>query len=326
MVDKKSNIHETAEQITEAVDNGGGCVEAWEAMSDLREKEQSNRRNFLKGIGAAGAGAFGLAGMGTTLATAEPSNTEVTQVLRSDDVQTILSELGQPDIDPGTVNKLVPENKVDDEQIDSLEVFEIPTDFGTIRYSVNESEAGAQFKFKQTGSRPQEYRKIPRNIRSGLAATNNELIFIREATTNERQHLDNLIDVDITDDNTEVVKTSDINGFRVVTQAKGEKESPTIYDVIFEDRDIADKRGELSSNDANYSSDDVSIQQQMVAQGCLSWCVGCVGVLTTGCPACAWFCYGVTTVPGAILCIGCWTGTCGIVLPVTCGKCLDCGT
>ena len=46
--------------LNDAVENGSGCTEAWEALSEFRAQNQSSmpihRRSILKGIGA-GAGA-----------------------------------------------------------------------------------------------------------------------------------------------------------------------------------------------------------------------------------------------------------------------------
>lgn len=77
------------EQVNDAVEDGGGCTEAWEALSDLRESTNSNRRNFLKNVTIAGVGGLGLmsgvAAGETTGDTNDWGNFEIVGTLSGDD-------------------------------------------------------------------------------------------------------------------------------------------------------------------------------------------------------------------------------------------------
>jgi halocin C8-like bacteriocin domain-containing protein len=78
MSHQNDNVDEAAERINDAVEDGGGCTEAWSAMSELREgsTSSSNRRGFLRyALAAASAGVAGVSVSGT--AAAEPSTSEV---------------------------------------------------------------------------------------------------------------------------------------------------------------------------------------------------------------------------------------------------------
>ena len=85
--------------INDAVKDGGGCTEAWEAMTEVRNQlDDNSRRKFLKRT-AATAG-IALTGVSTVSAKGREEHQEldvdIEYVLKSDQVQLILDELGHP--------------------------------------------------------------------------------------------------------------------------------------------------------------------------------------------------------------------------------------
>lgn len=63
MDQRRGNNDRVAEQINEAVEDGGGCTETWEALSRIREKPKTNRRDILRAVGATGATIAGFTGI-----------------------------------------------------------------------------------------------------------------------------------------------------------------------------------------------------------------------------------------------------------------------
>ena len=47
----KKNADPASDRINEAVDDGSGCVETWEALSEVRESPNPDRRRFLRTVG-----------------------------------------------------------------------------------------------------------------------------------------------------------------------------------------------------------------------------------------------------------------------------------
>ena len=47
----EKNANPASDRIKEAVDDGAGCVETWEALSELRESHNPDRRRFLRTVG-----------------------------------------------------------------------------------------------------------------------------------------------------------------------------------------------------------------------------------------------------------------------------------
>lgn len=66
MAAEDNEFDRTTEQVNEAVNDGGGCVEAWEAMSSLRDENDAptpDRRMAIKLFGAGAASMAGLSGL-----------------------------------------------------------------------------------------------------------------------------------------------------------------------------------------------------------------------------------------------------------------------
>lgn len=150
MVSPDDGADKAVEQVNEAVEDGGGCTEAWEALSNLRKQDNSDRRTFLKGIGASGAGAFGLA-VGTSSVSAEKSqpsqeveqatNEEIERVLASPKTQKLLDHVENISINLDDAKKVT---TTFDEQVTT---FVIPSNFGDVFFGelADISEAGLAF-------------------------------------------------------------------------------------------------------------------------------------------------------------------------------------
>jgi len=70
-------------ELNDAVDDGGGCAETWETLSEARDKFTPDRRSVLKGVGALGASAVGVSSLGVATAKEKPGNEEIEVALNS---------------------------------------------------------------------------------------------------------------------------------------------------------------------------------------------------------------------------------------------------
>jgi len=92
-------------ELNDAVDDGGGCAETWETLSEARDKFTPDRRSVLKGVGALGASAVGVSSLGVATAKEKPGNEEIEVALNSDAVQALLEELHYPDVRKNAAKK-----------------------------------------------------------------------------------------------------------------------------------------------------------------------------------------------------------------------------
>lgn len=108
---RKKGTSSAADRIEDAVDDGSGCVETWEALSELRESPDPGRRQFLRKVGLS----FGALTLGSGVGAASASGEEdddypeihtaevtgpkrgqlVSEALRSADVRYVADEMGE---------------------------------------------------------------------------------------------------------------------------------------------------------------------------------------------------------------------------------------
>lgn len=332
-------VDQYQDELSEAVGDGGGCAETWDRLTSIREQATPDRRSVLKSIGAVGASSLGLSKIGVAASTEDLSEKEIKRALSAPSVKILLKDLNNPQIQRNAAKKVVPNVETKSEEYPSFIV--LPTPIGdVVTPQTKENHQPALFKFngKGEGARPKKYQQIPSGVMAGLIAYDGDITVTRGATQQEKRTLLNATRFDEEDENIQLVKTSEINGFRLF-QGAGEKEKQSSEFKAFEleltDRDIRNDMGELFEKNNPTKNDirvekvelptgsqegDVSIQQSQ----CESYCLACLGTIGGACPACLTFL--VFNIPGAIAFIGCFTLVCGVVLPVSCGRCLQCGT
>lgn len=71
MASPNGSTDEAVEEVNDAVEDGGGCTEAWEALSDLRDQSNTNRRKFLRAMGAGAAATGGIGSLSGSALAAE---------------------------------------------------------------------------------------------------------------------------------------------------------------------------------------------------------------------------------------------------------------
>jgi len=154
-------------ELNDAVDDGGGCAETWETLSEARDKFTPDRRSVLKGVGALGASAVGVSSLGVATAKEKPGNEEIEVALNSDAVQALLEELHYPDVRKNAAKKIKPkiQNADEDEELDTdelLSILKLPTKIGDIIYPLIDQEEGSPviFRFKGKGTRPGKYNDL----------------------------------------------------------------------------------------------------------------------------------------------------------------------
>lgn len=79
MTEKKTDVDDVAEQVNEAVQDGGGCTETWEALSDLREQSDTSRRKFLRTMSTGAAATGGIGSLSGTALAAEDKSEQLVQ-------------------------------------------------------------------------------------------------------------------------------------------------------------------------------------------------------------------------------------------------------
>lgn len=179
-------------ELNDAVDDGGGCAETWETLSEARDKFTPDRRSVLKGVGALGASAVGVSSLGVATAKEKPGNEEIEVALNSDAVQALLEELHYPDVRKNAAKKIKPkiQNADEDEELDTdelLSILKLPTKIGDIIYPLIDQEEGSPviFRFKGKGTRPGKYNDLPDNVSSGLISDGEDITIVRGATKHE---------------------------------------------------------------------------------------------------------------------------------------------
>lgn len=82
--DNKSS--DSRQRINDAVDDGGGCVEAWSSLSEMRKKDENSRRDFLRKVGVT-LGAIPLGASATASADTAEEKTNSEQEVTVEEIQ-----------------------------------------------------------------------------------------------------------------------------------------------------------------------------------------------------------------------------------------------
>lgn len=300
MASPDNGTDEAVEQVNKAVEDGGGCTEAWEALSELRKQNSTNRRDFLRGVGAAGSTAA-LISAGSMPAVAkrrESSSEEVEAALKSDHVQSLLTELGNPEtgVKEATSRDIITEEG-------TVVNTTIPTEIGDIIYT--EADIGgtaAQYHFPDSNADnlPAEYQNIPDETNAGLATEEGKIVFIRGPTEEEQRQLAHLTEME--PDNFIAGFRSSVGGFTVRSL-----DASQAYRV------------DLDSNQVETLTDDPISNNSIAPSDGPGWCQACLAGVG-GCVLCSPPCANLGPV-----CYGCVIAFCGAGVRA-CTKCAQqCG-
>ncbi|WP_266081589.1 hypothetical protein [Haladaptatus caseinilyticus] len=304
-----------------------------------KESGNINRRSILKGIGATGVAAIGSAGLGV----AKRRVRGTPAVLKSASVQALLDEIGNPSVDTDNAEKVVP--KIEDEERPNLMTTTvIPTEIGDVHHVSTENNSFAYLVcMNESGKSKADSNKIrkavgaPANVPLMVMAQKRDVTVSRGVTPREEALLARETDFDIQSESTHALKTSAVDGFRVVEEepssaevnAASKNEVPNYYNVtVSESGDssltVTNTEKFDLSNDVSPTAGDVSTSDCNTCNSCTAWCVACIGSIGTGCGPCSYALYTVGTGPGAAIYISCALIACAIVAPITCNNCIHC--
>ena len=312
-----------------------------------------NRRAMLRGIGAAGVAAIGSTGVGV----AKRSATGSSAVLESKSVQTLLEELGNPSIDVESAEEVIP--KIEGEERPGLMTTTvIPTEVGDVQHVSTEGTSFAYLvymnepgKSKADGNKVRKALGAPSDVPLMVLAQERDVTVSRGATPREKALLARETSLDIRRESTHILRTSAINGFRVIVEepssggvsTSSQNEEQKYYDVTVDDPAVAKGNGEISAtknknlsltvtttgqfeleDDASTTEGVVSTSDCPTCNSCTAWCTACLAAIGTGCGPCAYALWSVSTGVGAAVYISCALISCGIVAPISCNNCVSC--
>ncbi len=334
------------DDLNEAVNDGDGCAETWEALSELRADQDSsdssdsspiNRRQFVRSLATAGGiAAIGSTGLGQVAAKTQnkANQHEVREALQTPEVQTLLDELGNPAVQRGKAKRVTA--KYGDEQVTKFTALTLPTSLGDIVYGTKGSgEVEASYLFGETVTKkdntvsteiaqklPEPYRSMPAESGRKLVVTPDETRAFRTPTQNERREL------------------AQITGL-AVEETRGYIDSADdrfyVYKPYSEDENGNGDGGGLLRIDPSFTDGvyrevsaeefkDATAQDVVTAQGysCTLTCASCLGGLPGGCfVGCGGTCVAVATAIGIVPCFVCVASVCNAAL-IACGVCADC--
>lgn len=161
----KSNSEDLTEQINEAVEDGGGCVEAWEGLSEVRES--ISRRKVLKGIGAAGISTGALAGNAAASEAQSDqlirpaTDSEIDRIFADSKTEHLLDDIGSISIHSDETKRVKTSSASD------IITYLTPTPAGSLFYGVHgdKTEAGIAFGF----SLQHPFEPLSQTVRKQLA-------------------------------------------------------------------------------------------------------------------------------------------------------------
>ncbi|WP_188424848.1 twin-arginine translocation signal domain-containing protein [Haloferax sulfurifontis] len=321
--DKPKNRTADEEFVEDLEDNidAGGCTEAWEAMTEIRNQEsETGRRSFLKALGISGAAMSMSTGLVAGKANSA-SQTRVQEAIESPEVQKILAELGSPSVQRGKATTRKASN-VDEapnggEKIHTLfEVTVLPTPVGEIRYTEivggdthKEGIAGAQYRFtyqmedenvqSPSGNSmiesklPSKYQSLPENTPAMLFTRDDEVVFGREASSDEVAQISDIVELD--EDEFKSSTTSSQTGFHVMVKNQQEILTVNISEGEITDQTTLESGYSIQSSEAD------------------KWCWRCIQAIGA-CAGCFIACASVTfqSPSQAIIgCVTCQLATCG---------------
>ncbi|WP_137289733.1 hypothetical protein [Natronorubrum halophilum] len=349
-------------------------------MDDDSDSEyELSRRNILK---QASVGAAGIAGLSQpAFARRETSVDHVKRLESEAPVRSILRELGLSEIphkDTAQTTEL--EGPVD------LAVTEIDFEYGVLQIGTVNDETTASFRFVGGGetpdrqaasgqagksrersrkgtqySVPEKYGELPAEADAWLLGSDTEAVFLRTATSHERQKI--LSDLPVNDTETTLVYTrSDIDGFRVdVVNHREDYHGVSKRDAAADSDDKGILRytvpttggGSTTASTAGFAVASTQVEPQFISNPAKTvakeiakqlgfasldavsdhcgWAIGSCATGTlgsiSGCAKCAPACLGSVSGVGAVICFLCVFGVCSHLLTgISCSQALDCVT
>jgi len=170
---------------------------------------------------------------------------------------------------------------------------------------------------------PEKYRSLPEDTDAMLLGRDNDVVFRRRGTDEERTMLADVAGVDVSDSS--IVTGSDINGFYVMNSRdeRDDDQKSQVRVTVNDSRELAPTRSlrtQVSPADLSVDEGGVSIQWH---ESCVSVCAGCVGSITS-CYQCSPACAGSVSGVGAVSCGICLYLVCHGVLVAMCGGCAHC--
>lgn len=310
MTDEK----EYSSEVSEAIGDGGGCTEAWEAISEIRN--EVGRRNFLKGTGSSLLGVLGF----SAVTSAKEVDRDVRKALDSEPVDTILRELDNPAVTENGAASYVQETT-------GTRVVEIPTLAGKLRY-ITRGDGAAFLRLDISSSQnrniPKKYERFPGENGTLSTKGDEEVEFTRELTKTEQKRVATILGCDGSSLSASISTAN--SGDITVYQNRGGSEpdgmSIATYQLSWDQaltpfRPLPGGTPEIRENDEGQ----IGVTQ---SNTCQAICATCVTTLAYLCPSCFQGCYEAGDPATALLCISCVTAACGILLPASCVTCQAC--
>ncbi|RDI70182.1 hypothetical protein [Halopelagius longus] len=274
-------------------------------------KSSLNRRSFVKAVGTS---SIAVGALGSQVAAAEQAtDSDLERALHSPGVQSILDELNDPELG---------EAKHQVQQLDGsnseLELVTISVEFGKIIYAEVDNQESAQFHFGNDlkgsvqNELPDKYQDFPSGSDPLLLGKEDDVVFRRSATSQEREIVGQIADID---DEAMVTTGSDIDDF-LITKSD---ESAHSFNLTFEEEfdSTTDELGVDVS--INQKSATLSPQIRTQEQNCGPALGDCLAS-GAGCAACSGTCAGAPTGIGAVACAACLQGVCVGVAGVECAQ------
>lgn len=288
----------------------------------MNEKSDLSRRDVLRTAGSASAAALG----GTSVATGKEltaTNDDREKALKSEYVETLLKEVGNPEI-------IDTEKQSVEAAGAEVEVIILKTAVGEVLYSeTGDGQSSAQFRLVDLEENPSarrhlpiKYRNVPKTSDVLLTFDVNEgLVFLREATDREAKRLARATGVD--PDDSAMFYNSLVDGFEVHSRGNPDKHVSTESTANLEAFIVgANERQQPDQNDVTNITPGADGPETM--GGCSEWCFNCAGAISW-CGGCLMACASIplTTIGGIAACAACVISGCAVGVPYVCKKCAD---
>jgi hypothetical protein len=271
----------------------------------------TNRRNILKSV-ATGVAVSGIGFSGVSSAAAA-DDIDPEAIIASSDVQLLLDEAGNPEITDAEGYRQV----VDGQTVTAVD---FTTTAGELKVTdLDDGELNAAFLFDETGAElPAEYSGIPNIEKSILSVESGEVVFARQATSEERAKIQSVVGTNLED--SVVFYNSVVDGFEIRSQEIDEKSTSSgrsgnasagngKTQVAID----ANRHGEISS---------ASPRPILTTECNVFACAACTVTMGTGSAVCGYVCKGslITGPWGKAACLTCLLAA-GVSLS---GPCLEC--
>lgn len=318
-------------ELSDAVDDGGGCAETWNALSDLRtstvDQAGISRRSVLKMSSAATA-----ASLIPGLSAAEISDGD--DILDRTDVSRVMNEAGNPEVDHTEWRTVeIVEGEI-------LNLFVAHTETGALQFFDPRRSEGEDFPeldpettyyfddlTKETRRKlPERFKRLPAEVDLALYYWGEEVYASRSATNRESSELNSVIEETDGELETDAVYNEDESAFFVPVG-----DDKALWLFLDEDHPAEDHQDihaalregayEFEITDSEDRPTSISSHEWLGGSCWGGWATPCVQCVfgSGGCVACA----GICSFTGGLGCIPCIVAVCAGT-GVTCGCCLSC--